>query len=130
MTRPTTIRAMTEIPAKTPRPIGSTASFFPGRLTAAFDVSAGTAVALEAALAVDVVLGASDEISAAAEGVLVASDVFSATAEVLDASDVVSAPARVEVPGDELVWVGDVTDVEVIGVTVETGYISLSTKIA
>jgi hypothetical protein len=30
VTRPTTIRAITEIPAKTPRPIGRTESFFPG----------------------------------------------------------------------------------------------------
>ena len=30
MTKPTTIRAITEIPAKIPRPIGSTEIFFPG----------------------------------------------------------------------------------------------------
>jgi hypothetical protein len=35
VTRPTTIRAITEIPAKTPRPMGRTESFFPG--TAKFD---------------------------------------------------------------------------------------------
>jgi len=30
VTNPTTIKAMTEIPAKTPRPIGRTDNFFPG----------------------------------------------------------------------------------------------------
>lgn len=30
MTSPTTIRAMTDMPANTPRPIGRTDSFFPG----------------------------------------------------------------------------------------------------
>jgi hypothetical protein len=30
VTKPTTIRAITEIPAKIPRPIGSTEIFFPG----------------------------------------------------------------------------------------------------
>jgi len=45
VTRPTTIRAITEMPANTPRPIGSTDSFFPGSVNAA----AGAALALAAA---------------------------------------------------------------------------------
>jgi len=32
VTRPTTISAITEIPAKTPKPIGNTWSFWPGRV--------------------------------------------------------------------------------------------------
>lgn len=46
VTRPTTIRAMTEIPANTPRPIGRTDSFFPGISNAAVadpDASAAAA---------------------------------------------------------------------------------------
>jgi len=38
VTSPTTINAITEIPAKTPRPIGSTDSFLPGRVKAAVAV--------------------------------------------------------------------------------------------
>lgn len=37
MTNPTTINAITEIPAKTPNPIGRTESFFPGSWNAAVD---------------------------------------------------------------------------------------------
>lgn len=35
VTSPTTMRAITDIPAKTPRPIGSTDSFLPGTVKAA-----------------------------------------------------------------------------------------------
>lgn len=38
VTSPTTINAITEIPAKTPRPMGSTDSFLPGRANAAVAV--------------------------------------------------------------------------------------------
>jgi hypothetical protein len=37
VTRPTTIRAITEMPANTPRPIGRTDSFFPGSVKAAWE---------------------------------------------------------------------------------------------
>lgn len=46
VTKPTTISAITEIPAKTPRPIGSTDNFFPGRVKGvAADVDAEAAAA-------------------------------------------------------------------------------------
>lgn len=40
VTNPTTIKAMTEIPAKTPRPIGRTDNFFPGSSNAPVDAAA------------------------------------------------------------------------------------------
>lgn len=43
MTRPTTIKAITEIPAKTARPIGRTESFWPGSTNAAVLVDAESA---------------------------------------------------------------------------------------
>lgn len=50
VTNPTTINAITEIPANTPRPIGRTESFLPGRVKAAWDVElAAAALAAEAA---------------------------------------------------------------------------------
>lgn len=45
VTRPTTMSAITEIPAKTPSPIGSTESFVPGRVNAADDDAAAAAAA-------------------------------------------------------------------------------------
>jgi hypothetical protein len=39
VTNPTTIRAITEIPAKTPRPIGRTDNFFPGSWNAPVDAA-------------------------------------------------------------------------------------------
>ena len=39
VTNPTTIKAMTEIPAKTPRPIGRTDNFFPGNSNAPVDAA-------------------------------------------------------------------------------------------
>lgn len=54
VTNPTTIRAMTEIPANTPRPMGKTESFFPGRVKAApaADTDACSAAATETAVPV------------------------------------------------------------------------------
>jgi len=53
VTNPTTIRAMTEIPANTPRPMGRTESFFPGRVKApAADADACSAAAEETAVPV------------------------------------------------------------------------------
>lgn len=67
VTNPTTIKAMTEIPAKTPRPIGRTDSFLPGSWkgsglseacsAAAADAAAGSvvlALALSAPAVTDV----------------------------------------------------------------------------
>jgi hypothetical protein len=105
------------MPAKTPRPIGSTDSFFPVS-TAAFDESATAVDPLAAPLVAVVVLDALEVISAAAGAVLDASKVLFALVEV------------VVVPGEEPVKVGDETDVEVFGVTVETGYGSVSTVTA
>lgn len=44
VTRPTTINAMTDIPANTPRPIGRTSSFRPGTCAAAGDSCAAAAL--------------------------------------------------------------------------------------
>lgn len=54
VTNPTTIKAMTEIPANTPRPMGRTESFFPGRVKAApaADADACSAAATETAVPV------------------------------------------------------------------------------
>lgn len=48
MTRPTTINAITEIPANTPRPIGRTESVFPGSSNAAAVSEGSSAAAAEA----------------------------------------------------------------------------------
>lgn len=48
VTRPTTIKAITEIPAKTPRPMGSTDSFFPGKVKDSFVAEACSAAAADA----------------------------------------------------------------------------------
>jgi hypothetical protein len=97
VTRPTTIRAITEIPAKIPRPIGSTATVFPGT-TAAFDESAAAVVVLDTL----------EAFAAAVEAVL-------------------EAAVEVVVSGRRPVEAEDETDVEVFAVTVETGYYSVST---
>lgn len=47
MTKPTTIKAITETPAKTPRPMGKTSSFLPGVCAAA---SAAAGVGVETAV--------------------------------------------------------------------------------
>ena len=49
VTKPTTINAITDIPAKIPRPIGSTEIFFPGIWKAAAALEDGLAVVLSAA---------------------------------------------------------------------------------
>jgi hypothetical protein len=49
MTKPTTISAITDIPAKIPRPIGSTEIFFPGIWKAAAALEDGVAEVLSAA---------------------------------------------------------------------------------
>lgn len=51
VTKPTTINAITDIPAKMPRPIGSTEIFFPGIWKAAAALVDGVAVVLSAAAA-------------------------------------------------------------------------------
>ncbi len=52
VTKPTTINAITDMPAKIPRPIGSTEIFFPGIWKAAAAVEDAVAVVLSAAAAV------------------------------------------------------------------------------
>lgn len=49
VTKPTTINAITDMPAKMPRPIGSTEIFFPGIWKAAAALEDGEAVELSAA---------------------------------------------------------------------------------
>jgi hypothetical protein len=49
VTKPTTINAMTDMPANIPRPIGSTEIFFPGIWKADAALVDGEAVALSAA---------------------------------------------------------------------------------
>jgi hypothetical protein len=49
VTKPTTINAITDIPAKIPRPIGSTEIFFPGIWKAAAALEDGVALVLSAA---------------------------------------------------------------------------------
>jgi hypothetical protein len=49
VTKPTTINAITDMPAKIPRPIGSTEIFFPGIWKAAAALEDGVAVVLSAA---------------------------------------------------------------------------------
>jgi hypothetical protein len=62
------MRAITEIPANTPRPIGRTDSFLPGSVKAAWDAAA--AEADEAAAAEEEAAAEEDSESAAAEAVL------------------------------------------------------------
>lgn len=47
MTRPTTIKAMTETPANTPSPMGNTSSFWPGVVAAASCAAAAEGVMIE-----------------------------------------------------------------------------------
>ncbi len=49
VTKPTTINAITDMPAKIPRPIGSTEIFFPGIWKAPAELEDGVAVVLSAA---------------------------------------------------------------------------------
>lgn len=75
VTKPTTINAMTDMPAKIPRPIGSTEIFFPGIWKAAAALEDGEAVVLSAAA--DMLLLAEDLLGGAVDwdgedGVLVA----------------------------------------------------------
>lgn len=68
MTNPTTISAITDIPAKTPKPIGRTESFLPGRVNAACEVElAAAALAEEAAAAEDEAESAAEVAEAADE---------------------------------------------------------------
>jgi hypothetical protein len=71
VTKPTTINAITEIPAKTPRPIGSTDNFLPGRVNAAAaDVDAEAAAADPEARAAEEVSEAEATASGAAVAVV------------------------------------------------------------
>lgn len=95
------MRAITEIPANTPRPMGSTCSFFPG-------IAKGVALA--------------DEFSAAADtveaDVLLAESAALVADEVVDTADVVTAADEVAEVLDELTAcdVADaVVDTEVTG---------------
>jgi len=54
VTKPTTIRAITEIPANTPRPMGKTESFLPGMAKAAVDADSLAAAAVPEAAPVEV----------------------------------------------------------------------------
>jgi hypothetical protein len=56
VTKPTTINAITDMPAKIPRPIGSTEIFFPGIWKAAAAVEDGEEEALSATVTGDVPL--------------------------------------------------------------------------
>lgn len=82
VTNPTTIRAITEIPAKTPRPIGRTESFFPGSVNAAVEVEACSAAASDATDAAD------EEDDAAAATAAEDKGLLFATAEVVVGVDV------------------------------------------
>jgi len=63
------MRAITEIPAKTPRPIGRTDNFFPGRLKFVSDASAAAAVPLASVEVADAELAVGvDWVVAAAGG--------------------------------------------------------------
>jgi hypothetical protein len=55
VTNPTTIRAITEIPANTPNPIGKTDKVFPGSWKGAADVLAASAAAADAVVARELV---------------------------------------------------------------------------
>jgi hypothetical protein len=67
VTKPTTINAMTDIPAKIPRPIGSTEIFFPGIWKAAWAVPEGEEEALSAAVTAGVPLLAVEIVVAGVE---------------------------------------------------------------
>jgi hypothetical protein len=56
VTKPTTINAITDMPAKIPRPIGSTEIFFPGSSKADAAVEDGEEEALSATVTADVPL--------------------------------------------------------------------------
>lgn len=61
VTRPTTISAITEIPANTPSPIGKTCSFFPGNANDVDDAFAAAAVPVAVAERFPLVLAAADD---------------------------------------------------------------------
>lgn len=64
VTKPTTMSAMTEIPANTPRPMGSTDMFLPGRVKADVCVSDDSAAAADPAAAADAEAAVSDSAAA------------------------------------------------------------------
>lgn len=68
------MRAMTEIPANTPRPIGSTDNFFPGRANAAVVVPEASAAAADADCSADEITDA----AAAPDGLAVDAPVVGA----------------------------------------------------
>lgn len=126
MTRPTTIRAITEIPAKIPRPIGSTATVFPGT-TAAFDESAAAVVVLdtlEAFAAAEVVVSgrrpveAEDETDVEVFAVTVETGYYSVSTMTERGREIALTWAETA-PSEEEDEVG--TEEELDTVTVETG---------
>lgn len=90
VTNPTTINAITEIPAKTPSPIGRTESFLPGNSNAGSAVGETCSTAVPLASVV-VVLGGSElvvegaVVSAAAEVVAAAVELDSVAVTVCEA---------------------------------------------
>jgi hypothetical protein len=107
VTKPTTIRAMTEIPAKTPNPMGNTEIDFPGTEIALL----GEFVACAA------IADADDVLSAAAvppDAVIVGEN--EAVATVVSPLTMTPGPAVLVVVADEVVVVE--TDDEVVGVLV------------
>jgi len=83
VTSPTTIRAITEIPAKTPRPMGRTESFFPGSVNVAVD-EACSAAASDAIDAAD----EEDDAAAAAAAAVADEGLMFVTAELMVGDDV------------------------------------------
>lgn len=92
------MRAITEIPANTPRPMGSTCSFFPG-------IAKGVALADEFSAAADTVEAdvlLAESAALVADDVVDTADVVTAADEVLDeltACDVADAVVDTEVTG-------------------------------
>ena len=102
MTRPTTMRAITEIPANTPRPMGSTESWVPGswNLAAALEDAESAAEVAVVVLSSPATEAAEVDVpadAAAADPVLTAPAVAE---EVAAADDAVPVAAAVPVPVD------------------------------
>jgi hypothetical protein len=99
VTRPTTIKAITDMPAKTPRPIGRTESFLPGSWNASVDSEGCSAAAADAPDADAFASGA------AVTGVLVGLVVIVGNPAVVEVVPVgVGIPVTVDTP---LAWIPD-----------------------
>ena len=99
MTKPTTIRAMTDIPANTPNPIGNTWSFLPGKtngvalVLAAFSAAAETDDGVVAALPPKAPIAPADDV----EAVSAAAEVMAAVAADVDVAVEEATEAAIEV---------------------------------